>query len=464
MSRRFIITAALCAITVTAAQAGEPPRSATPPSRFFVHEFPPFDPPRLTRDEPVTRPPKFVFRNGYSSTQLNVDEFGANIIGDVANEPTIAIDPTDPDNIVCCWREYEAVGFSSPRVRYALSHDGGQTWATGTIDAGVFRTDPVLAVSASGTFYLYSPNEDFDCDLFVSTDKGETWSAPIPAYGSDRPWVVVDRSGGTGDGNIYCTFSGTNSFTRSTDGGTTWLTPLPMSGIRYGGTLTVGPDGTVYAYGLSSQFALKLVRSSNAQDPGATPAFDLAGSAYLGGGYPYYGAPNPQGFTGQPWIACDHSDGPYAGTLYALCSVIITNNADDVMFNRSTDRGETWGTAVRINDDPLNNGSWQWMGTMSVAPNGRIDVIWNDTYGFESHWSTVVYAYSFDGGTTWLGHVPVSPPFDSHIGWPNRQSIGDYYHMLSDDAVCAARIRRDLRRWPGRLSRPYRRLQWQRHP
>ena len=34
---------------------------------------------------------------------------------------------------------------------------------------------------------------------------------------------------------------------------------------------------------------------------------------------------------------------------------------------------------VGVNDDPTGNGAWQWFGTMSVAPDGRIDAIWNDT-------------------------------------------------------------------------------------
>ena len=61
--------------------------------------------------------------------------------------------------------------------------------------------------------------------------------------------------------------------------------------------------------------------------------------------------------------------------------VVFSGNIDplDVMFIRSINKGLTWSTPVRVNDDPTDNEAWQWFGTMSVAPNGRIDVIWNDT-------------------------------------------------------------------------------------
>ena len=28
--------------------------------------------------------------------------------------------------------------------------------------------------------------------------------------------------------------------------------------------------------------------------------------------------------------------------------------------------------------------------------------------------------------------VAASPPFDSHLGWPNQDKLGDYYHMVSE--------------------------------
>ena len=40
---------------------------------------------------------------GIFTTQVNVDSLGHNIVGDAANEPTIAIDPLNSNNMVIGW-------------------------------------------------------------------------------------------------------------------------------------------------------------------------------------------------------------------------------------------------------------------------------------------------------------------------------------------------------------------------
>jgi hypothetical protein len=103
----------------------------------------------------------------------------------------------------------------------------------------------------------------------------------------------------------------------------------------------------------------------------------------------------------------------------------------DVFIARSTDGGVTFGTPVRVNDDAL--GAWQWLAALSVAPNGRIDVVWYDTRdsGAETI-SRLYYAYSWNGGVTWSPNIPVSPTFDSTVGWPQQSKMGDYTTLVSD--------------------------------
>jgi hypothetical protein len=104
------------------------------------------------------------------------------------------------------------------------------------------------------------------------------------------------------------------------------------------------------------------------------------------------------------------------------------------MFTRSTDDGGTWSNPIRVNNDPVDDMADHWFGTMSVAPNGRIDAVWDDTRIDPNHvLSQLFYAYSLDFGATWLGNIPLSVPFDSQIGWPSQNKIGDYYQMVSDD-------------------------------
>jgi hypothetical protein len=133
------------------------------------------------------------------------------------------------------------------------------------------------------------------------------------------------------------------------------------------------------------------------------------------------------------WVAVDRSDGPTRGNVYVLASVNPPGSDPlDVHFIRSEDNGQTWSTPLRVNDDPTISDSYQWFGTMSVAPDGRIDVVWNDTRNGGVLVSELYYAYSTDAGVTFSQNQAVSPPFDSTVGHPAQNKIGDYYHMVSD--------------------------------
>ena len=88
----------------------------------------------------------------------------------------------------------------------------------------------------------------------------------------------------------------------------------------------------------------------------------------------------------------------------------------------------------RINDDPINHNKWHWFGTLSVAPNGRIDSVWLDTRNAANNTdSQLFYSYSTDGGDTWSPNVAVSNSFNPFLGYPNQNKIGDYITIVSDN-------------------------------
>ncbi len=383
-----------------------------------------------------------VTRGNFRSVQVNVDSEGRNILGDAANEPSIAVDPTDPRNIVIGWRQFDTVDSDFRQAGMAYSHDGGETWTfPGPLDPGQFRSDPVLGADTQGVFYYYSLRSVTDADMFVSHDKGETWDGPIPAHGGDKTWIDVDQTDGPGRDNVYaiwnvqfsCCFG--RDFTRSTDQGQTWDGPFSMPQHPKWGTVHVGPDGAVWVTGVDGGANYHLVlRSQNAQLANSTPSFDLAKTVDLGGTVAMNDVPNPGGLLGQTWIATDPSGGPGAGNVYVLSTVDPPGrDPADVHFIRSTDGGHTWSAPLRVNQDDSDR-NWQWFGTMSVAPDGRIDVIWNDTRSDPSgKVSELYYAWSTDQGQSFSRGIPVSPPFDSTIGHPQQDKIGDYYDMVSDD-------------------------------
>ncbi len=377
----------------------------------------------------------------FTSVQVNVDAFGDNIPGDAANESSIAIDPTDANNIVIGWRQFDTVSSNFRQGGWAYSHDGGETWTfPGVLEPGVFRSDPVLDSDVEGNFYYYSLSTLTSVEMFVSYDKGVSWAGPYYGRGGDKEWMIVDRTESFGEGNIYCNWNLWYSccpgdFTRSTDGGFTFLEPVNVPGRPFWGTMTVDPNGYLFVAGTLNGGMFRVARSTNARNHLQIPVFDHTADVDLGGYLAVADGPNPQGLLGQVWIASDHSDGPTRGNLYLLASVDQPGpDPLNVRFARSLDGGATWSGAVRVNDDPPSTWAWQWFGTMSVAPNGRIDVIWNDTRNTGSYRrSQVFYSSSEDAGLNWSPNIPVTPVFNSYLGWPQQSKIGDYYHMISDD-------------------------------
>lgn len=410
------------------------------------HEERPSDPPgRPARSAGAFASASAVGRGGFRSIQVNVDALGNDILGDAANEPSMAIDPTDPRNIVIGWRQFDTVASNFRQAGVAYSHDGGETWTfSGVLQPGQFRSDPVLAADSQGNFFYYSLSSTTTAEMFVSTDKGVTWTGPIGAFGGDKTWMAADTTGGTGNDNLYaiwnsqytCCAAGTD-LTRSTNGAQSFDGPFATPSKPKWGVVDVGPDGRVFVVGTrltATSYPLPhlLLSSANFQNAGQSPTFDRVTGITLGGETTTGGAPNPGGLMGQVWVAVDRSSGATRGNVYVLGSIDPAGSDPmDVSLARSTDGGLTFGPAVRVNDrDP---DSWQWMGTLAVAPDGRIDVVWDDTRTDPSgRVSEVRYAYSTDAGATWSRGIAVTPAFDSTIGWPNQNKMGDYYHLISD--------------------------------
>ena len=392
-----------------------------------------------------TRPPQRVTEGIFVSVQVNVDESGHNIVGDAANEPSIAVDPTFPNRMAIGWRQFDTIASNFRQAGLGYSSDGGRNWtAPGVLTPGTFRSDPVLDADAEGNFYYNSLTiePDFSCDVFTSFDGGSTWGPPVSAYGGDKAWMAVDRFDGPGDGNIYSAWSpwagccGDDFFNRSADGGSSFEYPIYVPGEPSWGVTAVGPDGSVWIAGGSFP-GIAVARSTDAQyGAGSDITFSTTAMVDLGGEQMAFVAasPNPEGLLGQIWIAADPSDPSASAAVYVLASVDPPGTDPmDVHIVRSTDGGTTWSAPVRVNDDPPGTEAWQWFGTMSVAPNGRIDAVWadsrNDPGGYVSQ---VYYSSSTDGGANWAAGQAVSPPFDPHLGWPNQNKIGDYWDMVSD--------------------------------
>ena len=376
----------------------------------------------------------------FKSVQVNVDPLGQNILGDAANEPSLAVDPTNRNHIVAGWRQFDNVTSNFRQAGNGYSLDAGATWHNQVVlTKGLFRSDPVLAADSQGTFFYNSLQQTFFTDVFRSSNAGLNWNFQGPATGGDKQWMTCDQTTGQGRGNLYESWStagnnyGGRQFSRSVNGGASWLDPINIPGSPVWGTLDVAPNGAVYLGGLSNG-GFSFCRSSDAQFAQQTPTFDRVVSVNLGGAIVFGSSINPVGLLGQTWIATDKSKGPNAGNIYMLCSVGVDSaNPCQVNFSRSKDGGLTWSSPITINTDPLNKGASHWFGTLAVAPNGRIDVCWYDNRANPLISNSAMFtSSSFDGGTKWTPNVQVTQYFNPNIGYPNQSKMGDYMGMVSD--------------------------------
>src|SRR6266487_6763186 len=285
-------------------------------------QTPPRKPLRTEPLEKYDMPPAYIYRletgprmisqyGPFISFQVNVDANHQNILGDAANEPSIAVDPTDGNKMTIGWRQFNTVNSNFRQGGWGFTTDGGVTWTfPGVLENNVFRSDPVLNSNDTGTFFYLSLRETFYDDIWRSTDGGGSWTRSTfgNVSGGDKEWFTIDRTNGTGHGFQYQAWSisgnnwGGRQFSRSTDGGVTWMSPIFIPNSPVWGTLDVDTNGDLFIGGataFSSPFWC--IRSSNAQNPAVTPTFDQVTQVNLGGGLDFGdpNGPNPGGLLGQ---------------------------------------------------------------------------------------------------------------------------------------------------------------------
>jgi hypothetical protein len=376
-------------------------------------------------------------------------------------ETSVAINPTNPDNVVAGWITGEPSGST---CGYGVSFDGGKTWPVigvvpgiDTAHGGTFAigTDPSVTFDQDGNAYytclgfnLFPPSLGSAGTIFVSklNDDGITWGDPVVAMtGEDSPGKSVrdfeDHQFITSNpvnGNIYLTqteFTASGKpdilFARSTDGNATWSDPVKIS--DRGGNATfqdsfsaVGADpSTIYVTfgafsnaGLSNWNRIYIAKSTDGGLTFSRPQL-LAQVTPLPDPLPNA----PWRSDNNLWVAVDRA----TGQIYVNYSDYNSGDAN-VKLLRVTDLGAGFHVDGITNVSPGTAGSDQFFPFVTVAPNGRVDICYQDrSYQPGNALIFTTCAFSHDHGLTFARVQVTTTPFDAS----NNNFIGDYNWQAS---------------------------------
>jgi BNR/Asp-box repeat len=321
-------------------------------------------------------------------------------------EPSICINPKNTQELVA--------GANIDHVYY--SHNGGETWTKNTLTCswGVWG-DPVIGIDTTGAFYFLHlsnpPTSGNWIDRIIaqkSTDGGVTWNngSFMGLNGSkaqDKHWIATDWK----TNHLYVTWTqfdkygsalATDSsnilFSKSVDGGASWSAAKRINKLAgdcvdsdltaEGAMPCVGPNGEVYV-AWSNRNKLWFDRST---DGGNTW---LSEDIFVGdqpGGWDYSIAGIDRA-NGLPVTSCDTSGGAYHGTIYINWSDQRNGASNtDIWLSKSTDGGNTWSAAVKVNDDATTRQQfftwmaidqktgWLWFVFYAIIKVSKLMFIW----------------------------------------------------------------------------------------
>jgi len=415
-------------------------------------------------------------RNAAYNYPLPPDEYQGEI--------QVGVNPANPNQVVAAANTWDTQnGTCGDGIQAVFfSADGGATWGytcppldtaygldcAGTYGGIVFGSDPAVQWDDSGNVILNHMMLCYDGSNYhyamvdtISSDGGATWSPQGIVVNSwantnveDKNFYAIDNNAGSPyHGRHYSCWDRANDETSaySTDGGQTWtLVDLPATSgaasgcsakglaSRYdlGCEMAIGKDGTVHVVydtitcGVNSCSCEQMFysRSTNGGQSWSSPVqvrnFNLV--AFSNDSTPP--AQDQRGIGPFGAIEVDNSGGACDGTLYAAFGDHTGGGAatSDVWLSKSTDNGNTWSSAIKVNDDSTSNTQFHPFLIVDQS-NGNPVIAWHDTRNDPNNEEVDIYAArSSDCGASVEPNIQVTNPSaefnNSSISWSNQNS------------------------------------------
>ena len=380
-------------------------------------------------------------------------------------EPYIACNPQNPNNIVIAWMGY--VFGKNITIQTKCSFDGGKTWGNENtlphFNSTFTSADVSMAFHKGGIVYLsyidYSESPAKG-GIYIthSKDGGKTWRSPAKAWDAletakeaiDRPWLVIDNSGGANAGTLYLTTKpapwipapNRPYLKYSTDSGNTWNAWQYLDSANYlVGNIIQAPmaapcvtaDGAfmaVYPSYLASQSLYPQALYAKTYDKGKTFSRGVANAKITGTTDTIYKL-------GQRFFADPANKNNVTSTW------IDSRNGDpDVYCSSSADGGKTWSSQVRVNDDNIGNGVAQDLVWGAYDTSGNIAITWRDRRNASGTGDMQPYdiyaSFSKDNGATFSKNIRITDttnPFNSVLEKKGNDFMSSY--LLSDTIYSA---------------------------
>lgn len=369
-------------------------------------------------------------------------------------EPSIAINHKDPKNIVA--------GVVLDRAIY--THDGGETWAETKLTSpfGVFG-DPAVISDAKGNFHFFhladpvgkGRSDEGWLDRIVSqksTDGGKTWSEGVsignnPPKDQDKEWPAVHPRKETlcttwtqfdkyGDASSEC--HSNIMFSKSTNGGKKWSEAIQINqtpgdcvdddNTTEGAVPAIDSDGRIFV-AWSNNGHIYMDRSYDGGEMWLQNDLVVANQR---GGWSME-IPGISRCNGMPILMVDNSPGPMHGSLYLVWADQKSGpNDTDIWFTRSTNKGDSWTTPEKINQDPP--GKHQFLPWLTIdQTTGYLYVVYYDRRAYDDLRTDVYVAFSIDGGNTFIERKISETPFV-----PTESNFfGDYTNISAHKGIIA---------------------------